>query len=344
MNRLPLFAAAMVAASLGAQGVVSPAGYDVREGDTSNSFPFGSTTHHYMQVHGDLRGTPRTIASLSFRRDGQSETTVGVARTFTLELFLGDANLATVSSTFANNWVGTPTRVIAPRTINAPDWTQRPRVRPAPFDLVLMLDTPFNFTGTNDLGWEALLTNNSSSASYLADAHNDTGTGSQPGNHVMNGNGCTTANGEMLLYSGFTTSPTTMTLRFELRDAPPSAPSAVLVGGSDPNAAVPGLCGDGRLRTDAAFVVFNGTATSAGSYSPSASVPYNAAYVGFTFYAQGAAPDATQQGLAVAASNGLVAPVPDRPLATNGARIYLSGSTGPVGTLNNNYLLATRFQ
>src|SRR5687768_8311180 len=148
MNRFLLLTAALLAASLSAQGVVSPTGYDVREGGTSNNFPWGSTTQHYMQVHGDLRGTPRTIANLSFRRDGTSTSTLGAARSFTLEMFMGDANLATVTNTFANNWVGTPTRVIAPRTVNAPDWTQLPRIVPAPFNFTILLDNPFNYTGT----------------------------------------------------------------------------------------------------------------------------------------------------------------------------------------------------
>ena len=337
------FSTTALALVLPAQPIVSPLGYDGSEGSSQNTFPWNNATFHYMQIHGDLPRQPRVMFRMSFRRDTSLGQTAATARTITLELFAGLANHATVSPTFANNWIAAPTRIVASRAISAPDWLPVPRSVPAPFDFTIPFDMPHVHPGTSDLGWEMLVTANTATAPYYADAATGTGGTSQMGGWRMNGTGCTTARGEFALRSNFTTTPAVMNVAWTASGGPPGASAGVLVGANDPDLPVPGLCG-GRLRSDAGLLALATTLPATGTWtSPVLSVPYNPTLAGFTLYAQGVAADPTQPVFPFIATNGLASTVVDLAPPVRCSRIYLAGSLGPVGTVASNYVLVTWF-
>ena len=323
--------------------VVSPVANTNLEGNANNTFPWNNAQFTYQQVHGDLRGTPRSVRSLAFRRDATS-TTVSQPRTVTLDAFMGEGDLATVTTTFATNYAATPMQVITNKTFNAPSWVDQPIDAPAPFDFVIPLDTPFAYTGNLDLVWEFRLTATAPTGSYVTDAASGTGNGLQHGNRQGMGTGCTTANGVMTLRSNFTTSTTVHSLSWQTRSGPSSAAGVTLVGVTPTNLPFPPVC-PGTIWTDGALLQLGGTTTAAGVMNTSViSIPYNAVLVGVTTHAQSAAVDATQPGLGLAASNGLASTIPDVTVAVMGARLWASGNaSATTGSIANNYLLVTRF-
>ena len=343
-----LTAVACTSGAVAQNYVVSPAPCAIHDGASSNSFPFQGP-FHYQQGHGDLRGVARTFTGLAWRRDAATTTTMP-ARTVDLEMFMGEGNLATMATTFASSYSSPPQLVFTRKAVNLPDRSTRPDFQPAPWDINVALDTPFAYSGVQDLFYEIVIHTSSlpTSGSYLSDTYSPT---QLTAAFTSSGTGCTTSNGVMKLRATITSSTTTnaWAASWAITDAPASAPTSLLVGLTNPNQAVPGLCE--QLYTDAALFVASGTSSSAGSIirpSPALSVPYNPALVGFTLTAQAGALDATQTaGIPVAASNGVTVGLP--PLMPVPAivihRIYASGQPSAVsGTFDNNSGLVTRFQ
>jgi hypothetical protein len=346
MKKLIPLAALLAGSALSAQ-ITSPVGYDTTEGASNNTFPFYSTLFHYQQVHGDLRGTPRPILALGFRRDGTLGAGSYGARTVTLDMWIGDANIAAVTGTFATNFTGTPTQVITNKSFNLPDYSNQFPSIPSPVDQVIALDVPYPYLAQADLCWEVQLTSNTNPGGRFMDAASGTGGGTQIGSFSSNGAGCTTANGTMTLRNstGFATTTTAMNFQWTTTGGPASAAAALLLGIVDPSAPIAGLCGGGRLHVAPVMVVVNGTTTTTGVFTPAIlSLPYNPTMVGFKFHAQSVASDPSQAGLQVAASNGVASVITDVAKPVNVTRVYLSGSNGPVGTVGVNYGLVTRFQ
>lgn len=147
----------LLASSLAAQSyTTSPSGYLTTESTTSPPFsttPFYSANSRYQYFDGSNKGAPKTFKALSVRRDGTATGTFP-ARTLNLALILSHTNLATASTTFASNYVGTPTTVIARKSFNLPDISALPTTPPAPFGVI---DFPFDagssfaYDGVQDL-------------------------------------------------------------------------------------------------------------------------------------------------------------------------------------------------
>jgi hypothetical protein len=346
MHKLTTLAAVALCAAASAQ-VTSPIGYDTTEGNSNNTFPFFSSLFHYQQIHGDIRGTPRQIRALGFRRDGTLGAGSYGARTVTLDMWLGDANLAAVTGTFASNFIGMPTQVIANKPFNLPDYSNPFPSIPSPVDQIIVLDAPYVHTAINDLCWEVQLLSNTNTAGRFMDAASGTGGGTQVGSFTSHGTGCTTSTGTMTLRNGtnFTTNATTMNFGWATTFGPPSAATTVLLGIANPNLPLPGLCGGGRVHVSPVLVTINGTTSAAGAWTtPTISTPHNPALVGFAIFAQSASADGTQPGLPIAASNGVRSVITDTAKRCDVTRVYLSGSNGPVGTVGVNYGLVTLFR
>ena len=341
----PLLSILVVAATAAAQSyTVTPSAVGTGEGNSNNTFPWSFSTGRYQQIHGDLRGTVRTITALSLRRDGSLPAFASAtARTIDAEYFMADSDYAVASATFATNYAGTAMNVVTRKMINLPDWTAA-TPQPAPWTFTVPLDTPFVHTGVKDLVWEVVIHSNTATGTYPADTYQ--ATLSNSGTHLSTGSttGClaTGRTSRMTLSASQTTNWTTqlMTLSYTGSQAPASAGSAFLLGTVNPNLVVPILCAN--LYVDQVFLSINATASSTGTFSSGTiSVPYNPVLVGFKIHAQGAALDAGQTaGLPVAVTNGLqttFAAMPPAPTnADKVARIYASGSasatTGSLGT------------
>jgi hypothetical protein len=337
-SSIPLLVAA-AAASLSAQNyIVSPVAFTNVASNQGNTIPFWSQTHHYMQLHGDLRGTPRIMQGLSLRRAGFGTFATAVARTIDLELFMGPCNIANASSTFASNYTAPRTNVYTRKMTNLPDWVN-PQGSPAPWSIVLVFDAPFVNTGQADLAWEALIHSTTSSGSYYADAYSGTGTLA----NVNSGTGCL-ATGRTaamsvtarILYNANTD---TFDTNWVSSNGIASVPTAILIGVTNPNLAIPGLCTN---LYSSAQVVLSGVANASGSFTtPAAGVPVIPA---LKLHSQSACPDTGRTtGLPVSASQACESTFPARP--DNLRRIWVNDVNATVGSLSETYpySLITRF-
>lgn len=347
MKSQPILVVLSLAAALSAQSyVVSPKQYDLHEGTSNNTYPFFSTAFRYQQAHSDLKGTPRVFTGLSFRRDGTLSTTASYgARTYDLELHVGDADLATLTGTFATNYLSTPVNVMTRKNVNVPDHTTRPDYLPAKFDADFLFDVPFVYTSGKDLLWEAVVFSNTNSASYPLDAVSSA-TG-LTGGFGVSGTGCTTANGVMKLRSNFATNVTTnqLTMGWAITAGASSSSTVVFLGLTNPNAPLPGLCNSENVYTDALLGLVSGTTGTTGALTiPAIALTYNPAWLALHVTSQAVSLDASQP-LGIAVSNGNDAPVPPLASTVPMTRIFASGSSSATtGTVGTSYGLVTRFR
>jgi hypothetical protein len=324
----------LLAAGLAAQSyTVSPAAYATTAGNSNNTIPFWSATHRYQQIHGDMTGTPRVFVGMSLRKASITLAS-GVARTLDVEMLMCNSSFASQSTTFASNYIGTPT-VVRPRgTINLPDWTTS-QGSPEPWTVVVPFTTPFPYPGTNDFLWEWVIHSTTSTSTYAADAFSGFGNDRLDASIVNLGTGCV-ATGKispmtqsMQLY----TLASSQTLNFSLTttNAPNSAASSILVGPVNPNLTVPGLC---EKIFSVGLWTLPATSSASGTVSqPVISTAHNLAWVGLKLYVQTASVDAGQPGLPFALSRGQEGTIPGfAPGAAPIQRIWSNSSTATSGS------------
>jgi hypothetical protein len=342
------------AAILPAQtSLVSPAFYVNEEGTTTASLPFGTpnSTASYplrsQQVIGGLRGQPRVFRSLAFRRDGQrAASTLFDARSIDFELFLGHGNVASASSTFASNYTTPRQQAFARRTFSVPGIADLPRVVPAPFLVRITFDQPFLYSGAADVVWEAGAFSQLQGPGTLTpvDAAISGMNLVMPSGYRMNGRGCNvppTSTSEMELRSTGSLQNFPVNawiLAFSATNCPPNAAGALLLGLSNPNTPVPGLCTNLMVTpmvTVPGTVPASGPWLPLGNIAPSPRIPYLAAFVGVLLEAQAAALDPAQPfALKVAASNGTSVRLNDWTPTFQVAQISEAGTSTGTGTLS----------
>jgi hypothetical protein len=341
--RLPILAAGLLlAGSLAAQSyTVSPAAYALFEGPSNNTFPLWWTNARYQQIHGDMKGSPKALKGMEFRR---SNINSGVARSITVTINVGDSSYAAASSTFASNFIGTPTNVLPKTTISLPNWAGNTD-SPQPWNALFPFTTPFPYTAVNDLVWEFLVEGNTATSVYPADAYSSGDR--MNGGRVTLGTGCKV---------GANTLPMTQTINlYSLKAAatlnfnasivrgPASASAVLMVGPVNPDLTIPGLCE--KLFTISMWD-FPITLSASGSGSSALlTIPHNLAWAGLKVFSQTAALDAGQPGIPVALSNGTESTIPAfHPGLIDICRIYNStSSTALTGSLGLRYGLITRF-
>jgi hypothetical protein len=327
---------------LGAQTLVSPIGYETREGSGENAYPFARTMR-FQQFHPDLKGVARTIKALAFRRDGLDSQPAQTS-SIVVTVKLGTCDLATVTSAFASNYAAAGTTVATSKTVNLPDWSPDPTTIPAPFTLSVPFDTNYAYAGVKDLLWEMAVTTLDINGRYADTARNNLTT--TYGTTAMLGTGCTTASGKFTLLGSVwsDTGEQQAHAEWKFKGGPVLASCALLLGTSDPDLPIPGLCGGGRLRTDAAISIAMGS-TNTGTHTPiDLGAPYGGALVGRSLFGQFVAVDATQGSFPIAASNGLRQTIPAYGPNAAFGRLYAVGSTNvTTGTLDKTGQLVTRF-
>jgi hypothetical protein len=348
-----------LAAGLAAQGnpahvEVWPAYYRNFDGNSSTFYPFSPTAtanqHRLQLIYNELRGHAiSNMRSLAFRRDGVTAVTTGIARTVDLEVLCGAGDAAAATTTFANNYIGTPTVVYTRKMTNLPDRSAAPTARPMPFDVILMFDNLFTHAGTNDFLYELKVYGNSLTGAGN-DYYSDYATQNPafvPSTSTTIGAGCMTNASmtlPMTLSSAYSSAGTrvdrasgNLIFQWSGLRAPTNSPVvAVLLGLTNPNLAIPGLCGDGRLYSSGQIVIPAGAASATGSFTPPViNVPWDNAYALLAVYTQAVAADPSQPGLQVAVSNGLeqILP-PGLPPTFNIARLHhFSDANGATGLL-----------
>ncbi len=340
--RITLLPALLFVSSLAAQSyTVSPSEFTNYRGNSNNTFPFSYATGRYQQIHGDLKGSPKLLQGMTFRR-AQSNT---VARSLVLTINLGDSSYAARSSTFASNFTGTPVAVLPQSTVNFPDWSVASGLIPEPFTAVVPFTTPFAYTGVNDFCWEFLIDGNSTTASRPTDAYSNTTT--MYAALAPLGTGCIVGTNTLPMTQtmNVTTSTSTTNLSFggSILRGPASAAAVMMVGVVNLDLTIAGLCEKLFPLTVWSFNINLGT-TGSGSMTTLAT-PHNAAWAGAQVFSQTAALDANQPGLPVALSNGTAVTLPPfAPAPIDVCRIYFSGSSSATtGTLGSNYGLIVRW-
>lgn len=301
----------------------------------------------FQQVHSDFKGTPSSLRALLLRRDAiVAGSPDHVARTLTLEVALSHANRAALSTSFANNYKTPPTIVFPQANVNTPDYTTIGRTVPTqPWPFEIAFQTPFAYNGSDDLLFEVRVSATSAPGKGLPLDAAD-GSGIAYGASQMLGFGCPTPLGALTLTSRMTydRANPTVTLRFDASAAPVNGAVALLVGATNPNLTIPGLCA--RLLTDGQIVIA-GTADAQGGYaSPNYAIPVTPNFYSGFVYSQLAAPLASQSGIPIVVSNGLSTngmSTPPSTLATT--TLQATGSaTAATGTLAASTALVVTFE
>jgi hypothetical protein len=139
--------------------VVSPAHFARVEGNSESYDPFmaSTTLFRYLQVHGDVVGTPRTVQGLAFRmNDVETTAPISIQATFVLSEAAAGISPSNLSPAFAGNHGAGRTTVASGVFFNLPA-AAYDRVRdlwPRPFGHALTFAQPFAYTGGNPLVWE----------------------------------------------------------------------------------------------------------------------------------------------------------------------------------------------
>lgn len=326
--------------------LVSPVGFDTKEGNGNNTYPFYDT-FHYMQIHGDLRNKVLLIKGQSFRRDGNLSGSYA-SRTLEIEIFMGNSDLSKISSTFANNYLGTRTMVLKKTMVNTPSWATKPATPPAAFDFSLPFGSAWVYTGTTDLVWEWVV--HSTTAPRKVYPADSVSTGrAVTGPYTRLGVGCTaTGQTRVMLATAYLQtyrSPDRVRYYCYTSYGRANSTAATLLGLTNPNATFP-ICGPKRVYTDAMLTI-PATSSATGFFNSGTSLyfPWNPALTGMKTYSQTYTLDGNQSPLPVAVSNGVESTVPvlgPKPGAF--ARIYALGNpTALSGGVGSGYALVTRF-
>lgn len=317
-----------------AQTRTLPIGYQGRPGEwsagTGVGYPFGeSANFEYQEVHTDWTGTVvPPLNGIGFRRGpnrAANTTAVGHAIDMTLSMGPGDTNAFT--STFATNYVGSPTVVFATRTISMPDWAL-PSLPRELFSLVVPLDAPYAVNTQYDFIWHLLVENSSlpdiGASFYYADR-----TGSRTATPTLLGAGCTATGrtAPITLAMAFTNTGGAMSMSYSGSNYPASAPVVLHLGLAELNQPVAGLCASVHARPDLALPL--GSTTAAGVLTPrTLPLPFVRALRHSLLYMQAVAPDAGQPGIPLVLSEGREGGVPCGPVFKY---VYSTSPPAPIG-------------
>jgi hypothetical protein len=348
-HALPALLAALPA--LAAQSPISPQPRATTEGNTSSSIPFGdATVRRYQELHSNLPQSPLSIRGLSWRQNAGTGTFTGT-RTLDVQIAMGRAVRADiVRFNFRSNYQTTPTVVMARRTVNFGAQGAASNPGPSAFQgMSLTFDAPFAWNGTGSLAWEAAVFSSSASGLFAdADAEQS------PRNFatdVASGTGCIAAGGTdpmRLDITALAIGSGTFYAPF-VRAATPNAPLTLALGITNPNAPLPGLCGN--VRTDLAVMLPLGATDSRGAFEPIGSL---VTFVqrdlgGATLHAQTFTLDVgSPHAIPILLSNGVATTFPSLPPSLpDVSRIYADGdATSPLAPFRGDTVgvgLVTRF-
>jgi hypothetical protein len=344
MHHHPIpFVLTLAAAAAAQSFTYSPSVAPTQNGNSNNVYPLFFATSRYQQVHGDLRGAPRALNEIAWRRSGTGPITGAVARTLDCELWIGNGDYATSSTVFATNFTSAPVNAIVRRMVNVPDNTA-PNTNPPLFNVTFPFDAPWVYVGTTDLTWELVTHANTSTQSYILDAHN----GSEIGAQALSGTACLasgqTARMQQSAVFRSIAWNNTLQLSWAFFNAPAAQPAAVLVGATSADLPVPGLCTN--LYVGNIFLTLTGVTSGTSFGTPTLTIPSQPAYVGAQLWSQGAVADPGQAGIPFALTQRHAATVPAPPgVAGPARRIY---ATSPVATTGGTetypFWLVTRFK
>lgn len=321
MHRLGVLVSVVLSAPTSGQTLVFPATNAAVEGNAHNHLPFSHTVTQYQLVTAEANGRSFVARSLSLRRNGTYTPPTAKNHSVDVELRLGGGDIKKFGREFAKNWVGSPTIVFGKKTVNLPDWTQRPQFPPAPFDLKFVFDRSYAHTGVHDLVWMITVTSRTRTV-YITDSVTFGLNGGSTA--VSRGTGCKTPS------IGLFTASATVSYRsfgafssmfLSATGAPQGVPLFFLIGAQDPNLRVPGLCAP--LRSNALWWIPTPRTGVFGAVSVSIMLgTFQPLWGGIKLYVQALGPDASQQGIPIAMSNGVEVTLPQLVANPSMKRIY----------------------
>ena len=324
------------AAAAPAQFVTSPQGFATTEGPSF--FGTWAIGGRYQQLDGTQLGQPRRISAIAFRRNGDAAGGRTGARSFDLEVRMGEASMARLTGGFATNYLpGTEQVVYAKKKTNLPDWSSFAGA-PAPFDFVVTLDVPFDYSGNGALVIDFEYQNSTLRFLAYADGVREDPQTRPPANEEF---GCTIvgASGPFEHDFSFENSGPLlgglgMAMPVGVRNGPRSSPVVMMISGDDPAITVPGLCSTLHASPGVEFVF----TTDAQGNVPLTRLAFqhSPAAIGQFVQTQCLALDAGQPGIPLALSNAYTTeaapdPVPPAQLAI--ATVIAQGFAPTSGTL-----------
>ncbi len=214
-----------------------------------------------------------------------------------------------------------------------PQWRSPAASTPAPFDFGIAFSQPFALPAGPGFVWEISAASDVLGHADMVPQHNlavaeplGTGCLSTPQTRRTAGSAVTaidpTQQLDMLVYGSVLT---------------PLAPAALLLGASDPNLTVPGLCS--AVRSDD-LIIAPTTTDAGGNASVRLQTAFRPAFLGGSIYAQFATLDANQPGLPIGLSNGLRQTVPAPRPAPSGTAVLSHG--GPTPQVLSDYAIVTQ--
>jgi hypothetical protein len=297
----------------------SPAGLLTTEGSSIHDyilFQYNDMTFQQLDET-SVGGTAGVVQRIAWRRDSAAAANASyAARTMDIEVVLSNAvKPGAISTLYGANFRGTPLTAFTRKSVNLPDWTQQPTTQPAPFDLVLQLDTPWVYLAQDPYLWQVKTWNNTAAATYGNDFQATAGsTGSRNAGTVL-GTGCV-ATGQlapMALTATITNVATSFNFEYGVTNAPATVPVLLLIGATDPNLSLPGLCAG--LRTMPTLQVPMGISDASGTIPGFnvGTIAHSPGVIGATIYSQAVAVDGGLPGLQLALSNGRSNVIPADP-------------------------------
>jgi hypothetical protein len=311
---------------------VSPLGYDKKMANGSVHVPFSASSTfgvcRYQQIHGDVAGTPLLVKELAFRRRAGGLTTFE-GRKVTLELLIGEGAAKAFGFQFAKNYASSPTVAIAKKEFDLPEMVATSGLQP--FVVKLPLDSAWSYSGKAALIWEAKVSKVvRTSVDYPIDC--------VIGGHTSHdgstyGTGCNS--GATSLSVRLADDSGILRLQPEITSAPSGALGFLLLGATDPDLTIPGLCT--KIHCDGAVVLSLPLTQGNGSLPrwPAITVPNQSAYTGLELTHQAFFVDSQRSPIPLSGTNGVRVEVPAP--NSSGAdvhRLVLSGSSsGALGSV-----------
>ncbi|MCB9919144.1 MAG: hypothetical protein H6832_12150 [Planctomycetes bacterium] len=165
----------VLAAALPAQSVVSPPHFTSVEGNAWLGHVASTSSARVLQVHDDLKGVPRTVRSIAFRRDNWSSPQSNGAGEHAAFVILADlwcstagVSAASMNPTFDANHGFDKALVASAKQFQFPAAPHH--LMPSAFSYALPFDRPFAYTGSAGLCWELVIRGRNNLVGYRLDA------------------------------------------------------------------------------------------------------------------------------------------------------------------------------
>jgi hypothetical protein len=347
MNALHCTLLSLFGAALAAQNVTSPAGYFTTDGGSGANDMVGAYANQYTHLvdvdQAFISNGARSLRALWLRRDAAAPTNAAyTARAIPVQVNLAHVDFSRIINgeavDDANMRLSPWQTSFSERMVSMPSFVNQP-AGVAPWQLSFPLDTPYAYNASGALAIHVRFgfNPNFAPANYPLDFTGEFSEAVQSG--VRLAGACQVAGrpapmdlSSTLFNYGDIGSQTV--LRCVLQNGVASAPWVLLLGLTNPNAAI-GACA--ALRTSAELIV-GGEVTSTTGYSNLAwSFPHQPHLVGANFFLQAAQIDGAQAGLPVALTNGTRQPYPQNPALPPHAFSVSWSPSNSLGTVNTFY-------